>query len=285
MKKLKLTDYGLLPIYLSDLNFLQEGLQEQIEALIKPWIDYTTADSFIITGIEPNPLIENGYTSGWVVLDGKLYYVDAFISEPPLNHDNHRRWVIDENYLPTGTKIPKRTNIPVETHIVETAKVEMLPASDNTGYAFDLPRMADIIKSILNPSLYSRSGEGTNGSYKLQFLQLAHKYVHVTGTIWPKIEILSDTNLSCEIAVSVPFILDTSFKNTFNYEAVINIYGTNAMEGELNPHTVVGCHKGKITFHQSQPFTFKIYAEEISTDLYSSNCQAGISVNIILKIK
>ncbi len=283
MKKLKLTDYGLLPIYLSDLNFLQEGIQEQIEALIKPWLPYTDDNCFIVSGIEEDPEINNGYTAGWIVLNGKLYYVDAFVSEEPTSNA-HRRWVLLTSYLPTGTKVPKRTTVAVETHEIKTAQVVVFPNTNYTGFTYEQPRLADLIKAILEPSLYKRSGSTADGSYRLQFLQLAHKYVHITGTLWPKLEILSDPNETCSIAVPVPFVLDSDFKDAFDYEVGVNTFGSEGL-GVPNPHSLVTGYKGWINFVALDPFTFRIQAEEMDNFGFSANHKAGIPINIIVKIQ
>lgn len=163
MKQFK-TDYnGLLPILLDDIRFLQEAYDEQIEALIKPYLEFTDNNSFILSGVEH--ISGNNYSAGWIVLQGKVYRVPA-LSLPVSPVGYELNWVIQTQALAAGLKLPKRTSTAVNTYFEKTASVNVVP-SPSAGVPFLLPRLAEMI----------RFASGLDGSWKT--VTLINDWEHV----------------------------------------------------------------------------------------------------------
>jgi hypothetical protein len=282
MKKFESNYYGLLPIYLADQRFMQDATAEQIEALIAPWLPYATANSFILTGVEPDPLIPTAYSAGWLVLNGKIYRCNSFTAGV-VAPGNQRVWNITENNLSGGAKTPKRTLTPVETWKEYLAAPALVANTVTDVIPFALPRLADLITASQAQTYFTRNGTTINGSYRLQFLQMKDKYVHCVGTLWPNMVVLSDPSASCDITVSVPFTLDATFKDVFDYETQANVFGVDALGGD-DPHLAWG-YKIWASFAAAIPFAFRLSAEEITAHAFSSSHRAAVPINIILKIQ
>jgi hypothetical protein len=134
MKKFKTDFQGLLPIYLDDIRFVNDGLQEQIEAIIKSLTNDAPDGSFIITGCELSGTTGNGnLSSGYVVLDGKIYRVPSqVLSDYNPGQSGQYEWKIQTQIVSGGTKQPKRTTDTVETWTEEIARLQ--PADDGILY-------------------------------------------------------------------------------------------------------------------------------------------------------
>jgi len=134
MKKFKTDFQGLLPIYLDDIRFVNDGLQEQIEAIIKSLTNDAPDGSFIITGCELSGTPGNGnLSSGYVVLDGKIYRVPSqVLSDYNPGQSGQYEWKIQTQIVSGGTKQPKRTTDTVETWTEEIARLQ--PADDGILY-------------------------------------------------------------------------------------------------------------------------------------------------------
>ena len=277
MKKFNTDEYGLLPIWLSDAEFMQTASQELIEALIKPWLEYTDDNAFIVSGIEENPEVSNGYTSGWIVLEGKMYYVDAFVSAPEAG--TVRRWTIGTEYLPTGTKTPKRTTTPVETHVQKNGIVTVYPSSMPIlpGHPFDLPRINNIINNMRQPEYFTRHGEG----YRLQFVKLAIGYVHMYGTLAPDMIVIGDPAQTCDITIPFPYVLDADFKDGFDCETMLTVYTLNSINFTHNA-IAFRCWLSLVPL---EAFTLRISPEETVPYGYSEDHKSHIDISVILKLK
>ncbi|MDD3860800.1 MAG: hypothetical protein PHW83_11420 [Bacteroidales bacterium] len=282
MKKFESNYYGLLPIYLADQRFIQDATAEQIEALIAPWLPYATANSFILTGVEPDIEIPTGYTPGWLVINGKIYRSNAFLATV-VPAGQQRVWSIEENNIEGGAKIPKRSLTPVETWKEYTAKPILVSTEETEVIPFALPRLSDLITEIQRQTYFTRSGSTANGTYKLQFLQMKDGYVHCTGSLWPAMEKVSDPNVTCDIAVPVPFTLDSDFREGFDFLGQITIFGVDAIPG-LPHHEQLNGYKVWVSFAPLVPFSFRISIEEITPYGYSDEHFGAIPVNFILKL-
>jgi hypothetical protein len=283
MKKFESNYYGLLPIYLADQRFMQDATAEQIEALIAPWLPYATANSFILTGVEPDPLIPTAYTAGWLVLNGKIYRCNSFIAGVAAP-GYQRVWNITENNVPGGAKTPKRTLTPVETWKEYLAAPALVEDTETDVVPFKLPRLADLITASQAQTYFTRSGSTANGDYRLQFLQMKDGYVHCVGTLWPKPRVLSDPEVTCDITISVPFTLNAAFKEGFDYESQINLFGLDAL-GATIPHELYQAYKVWVSFAPSIPFSFRVNGEEIVPYIFSEHHRCAIPINMILKIQ
>ncbi len=144
MKKFNSNYNGLLPLYLDDIRFIQEAYDEQIEALIKPYLPFTDYDSFILSGCDTDP---ETYAPGWVVIAGKIYRVPGG-SVPTADYDTEVVWEVSSVDLSGGAKTPKRLETTVQTWQEETASLVLgiIGAPGNIPAA--LPRLEDIIAGI-----------------------------------------------------------------------------------------------------------------------------------------
>ena len=277
MKKFKTDYYGLLPIYLNDARFMQEASQEQLEAILKPFLPYADSDSFILSGIESDPGDPNGYTGGWLVLNGKIYQVDAFVSAAPAS-GYHRRWTLATTYLVGGAKIPKRTLTLVDTHQVVKGIVTVYQDTLFAGAPFDLPRMVDIIANMQMPGYFTRTGDG----YRLQFLKLPGGYVHMYGTLMPDMLVLGAPGGTADMAVSFPYTLDSAFKEGFDYETILTVYALAEIGSTAH---VASAYKIWVAFAGGLPFTLRISVEDLVVLSYSGYHKAHIHISAILKIQ
>lgn len=158
MKRFK-TDYqGLLPIYLNDIRFVNDSLQEQIEAMLKSLT--AISPNFIISGCNITGTYNNGtLSSGYVVLSGKIYRVPSqTLSDYDPGNSSQYQFYIQEQILQGGSKQPKRTTNIVETYFEDIAILQ----SANGGILFnDCPRL-----------------EGNQLDFPWQTLQLDGNFTH-----------------------------------------------------------------------------------------------------------
>jgi hypothetical protein len=150
MKQFK-TDYnGLLPILLDDIRFVQEAYDEQIEALIKPYLEFTDNNSFILSGCEY--ISGNNYSAGWIVLEGKVYRVPAF-ELPTAGAGQVVVWGITSTALTGGLKRPKRSPADVNTWYEKT----VVPVIDFDPSSSVLYTNTNRLKEILS-NIHSDTG-------------------------------------------------------------------------------------------------------------------------------
>jgi hypothetical protein len=127
MKKLSLneaTDLGGNPIRLNDLRYVQNGLIECFEAIVKA-IAYDA--TMILTGcIETNPTGFKALSDGYVCLNGEIFKHDAFAYPDLSGGGSGYKWVIVETYPSEGTKaFLSNPGAPINTFLERKIKLEI----------------------------------------------------------------------------------------------------------------------------------------------------------------
>ncbi len=186
MKKFNTNFNGLLPVFLNDIRFVQEGFAEEIEALLKPFLAFTEHNSFILSGCETGLGV---YASGWVVLDGRIYRVPGG-SIPEADENTEVVWGIQTNNLPGGAKIPKRIATTVQTWQEETASLVLGIIGVPGSIPVALPRLADIIDLMINAdtgwvSITLASGWSASDPSLAPMYRIKNGVIYLRGHIVP----------------------------------------------------------------------------------------------------
>lgn len=141
MKKFNSNYNGLLPIYLNDIRFMQQCYDEQIEALIAPYCEFTDHNSFILSGCE---IYGPTYSQGWLVLNGKIYRCPGG-STPTPDASTEVIWSIKTINLTGGAKTPKRVATTVETWQEDIATLKLGIHGGPNNIPALLPKFSDFI--------------------------------------------------------------------------------------------------------------------------------------------
>ena len=141
-----ITHTGRQPIWLDDINFMQDSVSGEVAKLVNGLTDNN--DTVILSGIDK--VVSNGYvsyTSGIIAINGELLSVDRAL----FNGDGDYRFAVNDIADNAGDRTLVDTGNDVECYIIRSAVITpamVIPGKPDTRPKVDdVPRYHDLLRA------------------------------------------------------------------------------------------------------------------------------------------